>query len=50
MKKILRNFPRDLIFGLSRDLPLEGQKNLPQNLATKIRRSVNLDKVVFNAS
>ena len=32
MKKFLRNFPRDLIFGLSRNLPLEGQKNLPQNL------------------
>ena len=32
MKKILRNFPRDLIFGLSRDLPLEGQKPLTCSL------------------
>ena len=32
MKKFLRNFPRDLIFGLSRDLPLEGQKPLTCSL------------------
>lgn len=28
MKKILKKFARDLIFPLSRDLPLEGQKTL----------------------
>ena len=27
MKKTSRNFPRDLIFGLSHDLPLEGRNN-----------------------
>ena len=35
MKKILGIFPQDLIFGLSRDLPLEGQKNPPRTLTTE---------------
>ena len=32
MKKFFRNFSGDLIFALSRDLPLEGQKPLTRSL------------------
>ena len=35
MKKLSKFFAQDLIFGLSRDLPLEGQKNPPRTLTTE---------------
>ena len=31
VKKFFRNFSRDLIFALSRDLPLEGEKSARDN-------------------
>ena len=35
MKKFSKKFARDLIFPLSRDLPLEGQKTLTCSLTTE---------------